>query len=222
MMVLLMFISMSSLIVRESQQSALIIQVEELHDNLPRYMDLIPRSQRLFRKIVPNFGWFKEHLLKSILKVVKHLHFFVKFLCCPTFGLLGLWLFFACNGFRRFSQLNPRRSPDWPRRHVRRWAAYSRWKWGQMAKFCSQKKMGEIGWVKKGALKTTADLLACLLQGPQRVRKVLLGSDGAFPDGLRCQGSALQLSFLILVNLHLVCLHHGSHKDPFRDLCGMG
>ena len=56
MMVLLMFISMSSLIVRESQQSALIIQVEELHDNLPRYMDLIPRSQRLFRKIVPNFG----------------------------------------------------------------------------------------------------------------------------------------------------------------------
>ena len=48
--------------------------------------------------------------------------------------------------------------------------------------------MGEVGWVKKEALKTTADLLACLLQGPQRVRKVLLevltlGSDVPFRTG---------------------------------------
>ena len=51
-----------------------------------------------------------------------------------------------------------------------------------------QKKMGEIGLVKKGALKINADLLACLLQGPQRVRKVLLevltlGSDVPFRTG---------------------------------------
>lgn len=82
--------------------------------------------------------------------------------------------------------------------------------------------MGEIGWVKKGALKTTADLLACLLQGPQRVRKVLLGSDVPFRTGYGARvlpynsqgGDAIAtgmswlagLDIKTLVDLHLVSL----------------
>lgn len=78
--------------------------------------------------------------------------------------------------------------------------------------------MGEIGWVKKEALKTTADLLACLLQGPQRVRKVLLGSDVPFRTGYGARvlpynsqgGDAITTGMSFLVNLHLV-------DPPARD-----
>ena len=98
---------------------------------------------------------------------------------------------------------------------------------GEKGQSFPPKKIGEIGLVKKGALKINADLLACLLQGPQRVRKVLLGSDVPFRTGYGARvlpynsqgGDAITtgMSFLVnlhLVDLHLVCLHHGSHRIP--------
>lgn len=96
-------------------------------------------------------------------------------------------------------------------------------KMGANGKVFLPKKMGEVGWVKKEALKTTADLLACLLQGPQRVRKVLLevltlGGDVPFRTGYGARvlpynsqgGDAITTGMSFLVNLHLV-------DPPARD-----